>query len=79
MYTVLKNIQMASSTYVQVKGIGTLRFQAKDDGGQFIGEVLNVEWMPDVKVRLLNLGQLFKDGYSMSLAKNGATVTDPNQ
>jgi hypothetical protein len=79
MYSTLKNIQTASGAYVQAKGIGTLSFQAEDDAGKFIGEVPNVEWMPDMKVRLLNPGQLFKDSYHISLAKEGATVIDPNQ
>jgi hypothetical protein len=38
-----------------------------------------VEWTPDVKVRLLNPGQLFKDGFKVLLAKEGAPVIDLNQ
>jgi hypothetical protein len=79
MYPTPKNIQTANGAYVQAKGVGTLRFQAEDGGGRFIGEVPNVEWTPEVKVRLLNPGQLFKDGFSVSLAKEGATVIDPNK
>jgi hypothetical protein len=79
MYSTPKNIQTASGAYVQAKGIRTLRFRAEDRGGKFVGEVPNVEWTPDVKVCLLNPGQLFKDGYDVSLAKDGATVIDPNQ
>jgi hypothetical protein len=32
-----------------------------------------------VKVHLLNPDQLFKDGYSISLFKEGTTIIDPNQ
>jgi hypothetical protein len=74
-----KNIQTANGAYVQAKGIGTLKFRVEDCEGKFIREVPNIEWMPDVKVHLLNPGQLFKDGYSVSLAKEGATIIDPNQ
>jgi hypothetical protein len=48
MYSTLKNIQMANGAYVQAKGIGTLKFQAEDSGGKFVGEVPNIKWMPDV-------------------------------
>jgi hypothetical protein len=41
-----------------------------------MGEVPNVEWTPDVKVHLLNPGQLFKDGYNVTLAREGAMVVD---
>jgi hypothetical protein len=78
MYKVLKNIQMASGAYVQAKGIGTLKFEVEDRGTTFVGAMPNVKWTPDVKVHLLNLGQLFKDRYSVALDREGAMITDPN-
>jgi hypothetical protein len=54
MYSVLKNIQMASGTYVQAKGVGMLRLIAEDDSGPFTAEVLNVKWTPGIRVCLLN-------------------------
>jgi hypothetical protein len=50
MYSVPKNIQTASGTYVQAKGIGMLKFKVTDYGPEFIGEIPNVEWTPEVKV-----------------------------
>jgi hypothetical protein len=64
MYTAPKNIQTVSGAYIQARGIGILRFWAVDESGEFVGEVPNVEWTPDVKVHLLNPGQLFKEGYN---------------
>jgi hypothetical protein len=63
MHSTPKNIQTASGAYVQVKGVRTPRFQAEDASGWFIGEVPNIEWTPEIKVHLLNPGQLFKDGF----------------
>jgi hypothetical protein len=45
MYSVLKNIQTASGAYVQAKGIGTPKFKVTEYGPEFIGEILNVEWI----------------------------------
>jgi hypothetical protein len=78
MYKVPKNIQMASRAYVQVKGIGTLKFEVEDRGTTFIGAMPNVEWTPNVKVHLLNPGQLFKDGYSVALDREEVMITNPN-
>jgi hypothetical protein len=77
MYNTLKNIQTASGAYVQAKGAGTLHFHVIDHIADFLGEIPNVEWTPGVKVRLLNPGQLFKDGYNVLLMKEGASVIDP--
>jgi hypothetical protein len=77
MYNTLKNIHTASGAYVQTKGASTLHFQVMDRSADFLSEIPNVKWTPGVKVRLLNPGQLFKDGYNVLLMKEGATVIDP--
>jgi hypothetical protein len=79
MYSTPKNIQTVSGAYVQAKGVGMLKFQSEDKGSSFIAEVPNVEWTPDVRVQLLNPSQLFKDGYDIMLAKDGAKVLDANR
>jgi hypothetical protein len=76
-YTVLRNIQTANGACVQAKGIGTLKFKVMDYGPEFVGEIPNVEWTPEVKVRLLNPAQLFKNGYNVTLDKGGVTIKDP--
>jgi hypothetical protein len=76
-YTVPRNIQTANGACVQAKGIGTLKFKVTDYGPEFMGEIPNVEWTPEVKVRLLNPAQLFKNGYDVTLDKGGATIKDP--
>jgi len=37
----------------------------------------NVEWVPDVQARLLNPGQLFKDGFRVEIYKTGTIVRSP--
>jgi hypothetical protein len=75
-YKCPKNIQTASRTYIQAKGIGTLKFKVKEYGLAFISEILNVEWTPEVQVHLLNPAQFFKDGFEVMLEKGGAIIKD---
>jgi hypothetical protein len=62
---------------IQALGSGTLRFAAAGSNGQEVfGELPDVYYLPDIRTRLISVGQLFDQGWEPRLSRNGFAIYD---
>jgi hypothetical protein len=68
-----RTVSFGDASKVEVKGKGSVKFLQKNEK---LGMVENVYYIPEIKINILNVGQLMKKGFEIFMKKRTLHLKD---